>query len=201
MPSNPILNYTKGVAICHGKSEVHMVKYVTTNLHLNLKHFARQKGASSIQITSLMDVLNASPFNNINNLSKAYEIQVTGKGANRKIQNFKIFAIMDTDDCSPQQKQDFISKKMFLGHWLYDYIVPIFNSPKLEKVMEESKISTKKIKDSEKGEYYEKIFPINTEPFSSDTLLQVTSFMEKVKKSRNTNLPEFISYCLSLLPQ
>lgn len=107
---------------------------------------------------------------------------------------------MDTDDCTPQQKQDFLSKKMFEGHWLHDYIVPIANSPSLEDVLVEVGIMCTKIGNKEKGRYYSRIFPINHKPLCDDTLNEVLLLKEHVKKSKQSNLSEYIDYCLSLLP-
>jgi len=57
----------------------------------------------------------------------------------------------------------------------------------------------KKIRDEDKGEYYSKVFPINKKPLSDDTLSEVLSLKEYVNKSKNSNLVEYIDYCLSLL--
>lgn len=199
MSSSTKINYLKGLAICHGKSEVCMVKYIGTNLHLNVRQFSKNNGRNSIQITGLMTILNSYPFDSIRSLSKEYTVEVSGKGANRKINGFKLFIIMDTDDCTSEQKRDFVSKQMFKGHWLFDYIVPVYNNPKLEDVLVQSGVITKKIKDSEKGTFYEKIFPINKKPFSDDTLLEVTSFKQKIQNNKNTNMELFVDYCLELL--
>ena len=56
------VKYVKGVVICHGKSELQLVRYATTNLHLNMPSFSRDNGKTSIQITSIMDVLNSRDF-------------------------------------------------------------------------------------------------------------------------------------------
>ena len=197
MPSN--VNYIKGVVICHGKSEVCLVKYIYTNLHLPIKVFAKNGGKNSIQITSLKTLLSAPPFNNLNNFVNQYDIETVGKGKHRVLQNFKLFIIMDTDDCTAEQKDDYINKEMFKGHWLYDHIVPIYNISNLEEVLVKSKIMSKKIKTGDKGEYYEKIFPINSNPLSNDTLYEVNTFNEQVRRVKSTNLETFIDHCLSLL--
>lgn len=108
---------------------------------------------------------------------------------------------MDTDDCTEQQAQAFFSGKMFEGHWLHEYIVPIKNSPNLEEVLVEVGILPRKIRDAEKGEYYAKIFPINAKPLSDDTLKEVLFLRDLVQKSKHSNLSTYIDYCLSLLPK
>ena len=127
MASLERLNYLKGIVICHGKSEVFLAKFVCSNLHLNIKTYSKKNGANSIQINSLKSLLNTSPFKSFTEFKKEYEVSVTGKGESRKINNFKLFIIMDTDDCSNDERKKFITKEQFKGHWLYDYIVPIYN--------------------------------------------------------------------------
>ena len=56
------LNYCKAVVIVHGKSEYLMVQHIKSSLHLPIEIYAKKKGNNSIQITSLMLVLNNSIF-------------------------------------------------------------------------------------------------------------------------------------------
>jgi len=197
MPSN--VHYIKGVVICHGKSELCMTRYISTNLHLRIKPYARDKGESSIQITALDSVLKHAPFNNINSFLKEYDVETVGKGKRKTLKDFRLFIIMDTDDCSDKQKCAYISKEIFLGHWLYDYIVPIYDIPNLESVLSKAKVLTKKISNSEKGTYYQTIFPINSKPLSDDTLTEVKTLKRKIQPVKETNLTEFIDYCISIL--
>ena len=193
--------YTNGIVICHGKSEWHMSRYISTNLHLRIKTVAKDKGKYSIQITSLANVLNSKPFNKQSLFVSEYAVEETGTGKNKKLADFKLFIIMDTDDCTPQQKKDYLSKKMFEGHWLYEYIVPIANSPCLEDVLVETGVLSKKIRDNEKGKCYSTIFPINSKQLSDDTMAEVLTLKDRVEKCKNSNLVEYIDYCLSLLPE
>lgn len=200
MASNYRESYINGLVICHGKSEWLMSRHISSNLHLRIKSYAKDNGKHSIQITALKGLLNSKPFNKQSAFVSEYPVEEVGKGKNKKLVNFKLFIIMDTDDCTPQQKQDFLTKKMFEGHWLYDYIVPIANSPSLEDVLVEVGIMPTKIRNTEKGEYYSKIFPINSKPLCNDTLNEVLLLGECIKKSKQSNLSEYIDYCLSLLP-
>lgn len=193
-------NYVNGVVICHGKSEWLMSRHISSNLHLNVKTYSKDKGKHSIQITALKKLLTSKPFNKQSAFVAEYPVEEVGKGKNKKLANFKLFIIMDTDDCTEQQKKDYLSKKMFEGHWLDEYIVPIVNIPNLEDVLTEVGMMPKKIRNGEKGEYYAKVFPVNEKPLSDDTLKEVLTLKDFVKKSQNTNLAEYIDYCLSLLP-
>lgn len=108
--------------------------------------------------------------------------------------------MMDTDDCNEEAKEVYISGKMFRGHPLQEYIVPIYNIENLEDVMIKAGIMTKRIPDSKKGTYYNKIFPINTEPVSNDTLMQIRTFALKIRDVKQTNMLEFIEYCFEQIP-
>lgn len=194
-------NYLNGIVICHGKSELCVAKYITTNLHLRIKTHARDKGENSIQITGLMKELKKKPFDKLSSLiDKFGEVEYSGRGKNLKLSNFKLFIIMDTDDCTDKQKEDFISGAMFADHWLHEYIFPIYSIESLEDVMVDVGLMKERISDAEKGKYYTKVFPINPKPLSNDTLQEVKTLRQKIEKSRKTNLNTFIDYCLGLLP-
>lgn len=53
---------------------------------------------------------------------------------------------MDVDDCTEDEKRKFKDKSMFDGHWLKDYIVPIYNDPNLEETMKKASIPINKKK-------------------------------------------------------
>lgn len=192
------LNYTKCAVIVHGKSEYTLVKYIYTNLHLSVKIIAKDKGKSSIQINGLLEFLQKKPFQSLKQFADEYTIEYDKK--KKALKNFKLFIIMDTDDCEEDTKQRYISGEMFQGHPLHKYIIPIYNSENLEDVMLKAGIMTERITDSDKGTYYSKIFPINTKPMSVDTINQVKTFAAKIKGIRQTNMLKFIEYCFEQLP-
>lgn len=51
------LKYCKCGVICHGQSELQIASYIKSNLHLKLEIFSKDKGTSSIQITSVLAFL------------------------------------------------------------------------------------------------------------------------------------------------
>jgi hypothetical protein len=191
--------YKRAAVIVHGKSERFLASYIYTNLHLPVEIIDKQNGKSSIQINALQKILSGKPFNSLKSFAETYSIEYDKK--NKTLKSFKLFIIMDTDDCSDQAKEEYISGKMFESSCLKDYIVPIYNSPNLEEVMIKAGIMTKRISDSQKGSYYSKVFPINQEPFSNDTLKQIQSLSNKLQGVKETNLLEYIDYCLSLINQ
>lgn len=109
---------------------------------------------------------------------------------------FRVFIIMDTDDCTDKQKNDYINKEMFRNHWLYPYIVPIFNSPNLENILEKAKIKFEK-KGKERKKEYIKIFPTDSK-YKNNEMIQIKDFCENLKKVKNTNMEEFINFCIEL---
>ncbi len=191
--------YKKAAVMVHGKSERYLASYIYTNLHLPVVIIDKNKGRNSIQINALKNILSSKPYNNLKSFADEYSVEYDRK--EKALKNFKLFVIMDTDDCSEKTREDYISGKLFENSCLKEYIVPIFNSPNLEEVMIKSGIMTKKIQDSQKGSYYSKIFPINQDPFSNDTLDQIRLFLKRLENVKETNLQEYIYYCLSLIDQ
>lgn len=197
MPCNT-LRYTRCVVIVHGKSELHLTKFIYTNLHLPVKIISENKGKESIQINGLKSYLNKKVFGSLSVFAREYLVEYDKQA--KELKNFKLFIIMDTDDCNEKAKKEYVSGEMFNGHPLQRYIVPIYNIANLEDVMIKAGIMPRRISDSQKGTYYSKIFPINTEPVSSDTLKQIRTFALKIKNVKQTNMLEFIEYCFEQLP-
>ena len=197
MGSRTPVQYRKAVVIAHGKSERLLASYIYTNLHLPITIFDRKKGSCSIQINGLLSILSRRPFINLKGFADEFAVEYDKR--ERKLKNFKLFIIMDTDDCSDSVRDDYITGKLFESSCLKDYIVPIYNIPDLENVMIKAGIMPKRISDSQKGSFYSKVFPINHEPFSNDSLKQIKMFSQKIANVKETNLMEFVEYCLSLI--
>ena len=195
----PSLNYTRCAVLVHGKSEFVLTQYIYTNLHLPVKIISRDKGKSSIQINGLPAFLKKKTFQSLKAFSDEYSVEYDKK--NRCLKNFKLFIIMDTDDCEESIKQKYISGELFSGHPLKEYIVPIYNIENLEDVMLKSGIMVKRIPGSDKGSYYSKIFPIYTGAVNADSINQVKTFAHKIRGIKETNMLEFIEYCFTLLPK
>lgn len=197
--SHNSLNYTRCAVIVHGKSEYSLVRYIYTNLHLPVKVIAKDKGKSSIQINGLKNMLSKKPFKSLKEMANEYAIEYDKKS--KSLKNFKLFIIMDTDDCDDDTKRKYISGELFKGHPLEDYIVPIYNNSNLEDVMLKAGIMVKRIEGSQKGTYYSRIFPINTDPISADTLNQVRVFASKLNGIKETNMLCFIEYCFGQISE
>lgn len=189
--------YLKFVVIVHGKSEKQICEYIKSNLRIKMDIVSDKKGEKSIQITSLKNTLNNKIFGSYESFITKYEdIKLVRSGKKSKIDSsFKIFIIMDTDDCTEVQRKEFINKEMFKKHWAYEYIVPIFDSPDLESVLVKANIKFKK-KGIERKKEYIKIFP--TEPkYTSRENIELKKFCDDLSKVKDTNMEIFIQFCLS----
>jgi len=186
------INYLKAIVIVHGKSEKQICDYIKSNLRIKIEIYGDKKGEKSIQINGLMNILNNTVFNKFDYFYRKYnDIELAGKKIDSK---FKIFIIMDTDDCNDFQKDQFISKKMFKKHWLYDYIQPIYNSGNLEEVLEKAGIKFEKTGNDRKKEYL-KIFPTSSK-YRGKEQIDLKEFAKKLTKVKTTNLEDFIFFCL-----
>lgn len=186
--------YLKAVVIVHGKSEKQLCQHIKQKLRLRIEIESDKKGEKSIQITSLDKLLNNKKFKNQAAFLKAFpyvEMDKNGKNINS---DFKIFIIMDTDDCTEKQKEHFINKEMFKNHWAYDYICPIYNSPELETVLAKANVPFKKTGVNRKKEYI-KLFPTDAKYEKTD-IMQIEDLLKNLLKVNQTNLNEFLEFCL-----
>lgn len=201
MTITPLKNYLKAIVIVHGQSELQMCNFIKNKLRLKIDIISKDKGGHSIQISSIMKRLKGKDINSLNNLKNRYKEEL--KIEDNEIIDFKIFIIMDTDDCNnEEEKNNFINKNMFKNHWAYKYIVPIYNITNLEDVLINAEIIDKNtIKNKkDKKNYKIKIFPTDDKYSKSDTL-QIEEFYQKLLKVKNiSNMHEFIKFCLDNRP-
>lgn len=179
--------YLHIIIIVHGKSEFIICKHIKSALNIKSEIIGRDNGESSIQINGLMKFLNSdSRFKTEKGFKRTFtDIEKDEK----KLIKFKIFIIMDTDDCDEQTRQNYKTGLMFKNHFLAPYIVPIYNEPNLEATMASIGIIIKDKKD------YKKIFPVN---FKEVDLENPKNILERLKKSQNTNIEEYINYCIQI---
>lgn len=183
--------YCKALVIVHGASEYQIVRYVKSKLRLPLEIYSKCNGQNSIQINGLKSLLEKSgDFNKQKKFLKKYSnIQFSKEG----LMHFKLFPIMDTDDCTDKTKEEYIDGTLFDGHWLKPYIISIYNSPALEDVLFDCKLIKKNLKNCDKTSTYQNLFPINR---SSSNYDEIDELYNRLLKSKKTNFEEFIKYCL-----
>lgn len=190
--------YLKAVVIVHGKSEKQICEYIKSNLRLKMEIVGKEKGEKSIQINSLKHILGDYRFNSFESFVNFFDdVEVLKVNKEKRLSSdFKIFIIMDTDDCTKSEKQRFISKEMFKKHWAYEYIVPIYDSPDLEHVMVKAGIRFQK-KGVERKKEYIKIFPTDKK-YKVGEGVELQKFAKDLEKVNETNLDEFINFCLGI---
>lgn len=186
--SNP--NYTSAIVVAHGESEEIIAKHIRSSLRLNI-YIHRRK--TSIQINGLLHELKTN-YANINALKRNSHIEVNIE--KKKPVDFKIFTLMDTDDCLEDTKIKYMDKQLFEGYVLKDYIFPIYTSPDLENVLFQCGLIPKIFNDSEKVKEYGKLFPVCREPKGKSRIDDMIKLSEALKTNNNTNLYEFIDYCI-----
>ena len=181
-------NYLKAVVIVHGKSELQMCKFIKSKLRIEMEILSNKNGKSSIQISSIINRLNGNDIKNLNSICNKYEKDDIDE-------KFKIFTIMDTDDCSNNEKRaNYKNKSMFKGHWAYDYICPIYNDGNLEEVLIKSGMKYKSKHSKEMKKEYIEIFPIDN---NKKDAIQIEEFHQQLLKVKNiSNMHEFIKFCL-----
>lgn len=105
----------KVMVIVHGLSEYCICKNIQSNLRLKQEIIARDKGKVSIQINGLMNLLNKDKrFSTFNSFIRNFpDIKIQ----NKKLVDFRLFIIMDVDDCDKDTKRKFIDKSLFRQHW------------------------------------------------------------------------------------
>lgn len=191
-------NYLKAIVIVHGKSEFQMCDFIKRKLKLKIEIVSKNKGANSIQISSIMKRLKGKDIDTLDNFKNTYKDDLEIKDNKIIIdKDFRIFIIMDTDDCKEEEKNNFINKNMFKNYWAHKYIVPIYNIRNLEDVLIKSKVIDKNtIKNKRYKKDYIKIFPTDDKYTKSDTI-QIEEFYQKLLKVKNiSNMHEFIKFCL-----
>ena len=183
--------YCKALAIVHGASELQIAGYVKNKLHLPLEIYSRDNGRTSIQIHGLKGVLDNKIFNKPKNLLNHYD---NVESSRNTPMDFKVFTIMDTDDCKNDEiREQYKNGMLFEEHWMHPYIVPIYNSPSLEDVMVGCGFLDKKLSDKEKLSTYSKLFPITS---GATNFEKIKALRDRFAKCKCTNFEVFIDYCL-----
>ncbi len=187
-------NYCKGVVIAHGKSELILAEHIKSNLHLPIKIYAENSGKTSIQIDSLIKVLGNNIFKSERFFTKEHIVEKEKE----VFKDFVVMPIMDLDDTSEEQKEKYISGDMFKKHWLYPYIIPIWNNGNLDEVLLDLKLIDRLPSYREKGRIYTSLFPVNK---NKPEIKQIKELMDMFKKSNKTNMDVFIKKCLDILEE
>ncbi len=191
------LYYCKGLVICHGLSEKIIADKVKSLLRIPLEVYSRDSGNHSIQINGLPALFKSDrTFKNRTDFERLYDNIEYDK---KVMRNFKIFPVMDTDDSNAESIQNYVSNNFLTGHWLHDYIHPIYNTPSLEDVFVDAGIIDHVFTNAEKVSGYRTLFVKLTKDLGSNTEI-VRYLCDATKQQRSSkvksNISEFFEYCL-----
>ena len=160
---------------------------------MKLEVIGKGKGAKSIQINVLNKILAQREFSSLEIFADTYDIEYNR--SKKRLENFKLFIVMDTDDCTSETRESYICGEMFRKSILADYICPIYSSPKLEDVMLEVGLMKERISDKEKESFYSKLFP-TCHDGNEGTIHEIENLAETMRKSKNTNFEVLLDYCI-----
>ncbi|MEE1060772.1 MAG: hypothetical protein UH080_02965 [Ruminococcus sp.] len=184
-------HFTCAIVVAHGDSEEIIAKHVRACLKLPI-HIHKRK--TSIQINGLVHELETN-FKNVLSLNRNKDIHINvSKG--KILNDFKIFTLMDTDDCTEKIKECYIDGSLFNGYALKDYVVPIYAISDMEEVLYKCKIIPKKFKDKEKVTGYKKVFDIPKPPYIESKVDELKKMSKTLEESKQTNLECFFNYCI-----
>lgn len=192
MPNKFQANYCRALVIAHGASEYQIASYIKRNLRIPMEIKARDSGRHSIQINGL-----AAYLKKLYPTQSALLDDINANQKNKKLVDFTVFTIMDTDDCDPPSLcQKYKDKTIFDGLWIQPYIKPIYNTPSLEHILYNANIIDKMLSDDEKMRVYRKIFPLDKNNPVQKGITEMEAFRDEIRKVKNTNLDEFVDYCI-----
>jgi len=184
-------HFTCAIVVAHGDSEEIIAKHVRACLKLPI-HIHKRK--TSIQINGLVHELETN-FKNVLSLNRNKDIHINvSKG--KILNDFKIFTLMDTDDCTEKIKESYIDGSLFNSYALKDYLVPIYAISDMEEALYKCKIIPKKFKDKEKVTGYKKVFDIPKPPYIESKVDELKKMSKALEKSEQTNLECFFNYCI-----
>lgn len=155
------------------------------------------KRKTSIQIDGLLHELKTN-FADLSALNNNRKISLPIEKNRIATDDFKIFTIMDTDDCSNPEK--YITGALFDQYKLKDYVVPIYNKDNLEQILYSCGLIPKIFNDSEKVKEYGKLFPISRTPLgkSGSKINDMQTMANILRENRNTNMEKLLDYFIEL---
>lgn len=185
---------TKALVIVHGRSEFDIVKHIKSKLRIPIEIYQKNGGERSIEIQSILDILNGANFKTKKNFLTEYpKIETDGKG---NPINFRVFIIVDVDGNNKENVDRYLNKSMFKNHWLYNYVEPILNDNNLEEVL--NSIGYTAAKNNKEKKKYRKVFPVERGKQDMDTVI---SLRAAFKASNKSNFDILLDYCLDNCPK
>lgn len=189
------LFYSEIMVIAHGKTELLFCQSIKNNLRIPMIIESNNKGKSSIEITGILKYLETnSNLNNKNRFSSFYETIEYDKKTKRPI-NFSIYPIMDLEKGYDLALiQNYKNGHLFDGHWLKEFIYPIYNDHSFETVFKEANLPCAQ-NDKDKGNYNAYFRKLFLEQTGKECIKML---IEKFEKTEKTNMELFLKHCLQI---
>lgn len=177
--SNTSLTYIKALIITSDETISRISRYILTKTRCPIKIEAC---SNVFDMNLLDDIITKSKDKFI----KKYLVR----------SDFKIFVHADISNITQDNLTRFTNKNLFKNTWAYDYIIPIYNLNSLSDIFDETNIpyTIKTSKTLRKS--YLKVFPLNTQDINILNVEEIKLFNSLLRKSKNTNISQFIEYCI-----
>lgn len=119
--------------VCHGRCEYVMAKKIKSLLRLPISIYAESNGKCSIQVHGLLKFVAHQPS------LRSREAYLRDNGINKSdaksfFDHHKIIFLMDLDDASSSEADDYVSGRLFSKEWYAPYAMPIYFRPNLDAV-------------------------------------------------------------------
>lgn len=173
------------IVVAHGRSEVELVLWMMSRLHMSIVIDSKNNGREAIRIENLSDWFSQKHYTNERELHRRFvELEYFPK-TNNPMPRLVIFVMMDTEN--DLSSRAFITGDVFKSHPLKDRIVPIYCHPNMDTIfgrLGKGDISANKINS------YRNILDE----------LEPRELYELLKCDKDTNMGVFIRYCLDTRP-
>ncbi len=176
------------LTINHGECENRVVDWVKVRLNMGIEKYSRDNGKKAIRIENLPGILEMGWLGSEPRLHAKFGNLEYDPRKNPRMPGLRIFTIMDTEYDISHSDRSYITGNMFGGCFFRDRMTPIYNAPNMDVVFERSSIghvSSKK-------------------PASYTDILddyEVIDVYNMLKGRDDSNLSEFLRYCLRTRPE
>lgn len=176
------------LTINHGECENRVVDWVKVRLNMGIEKYSRENGKKTIRIENLPDVLKMKWLGSESSLHSKYRDLEYFPRANPSMPSLHIFTIMDTEFELLHSNRTYMTGNMFNGCYFRDQMTAIYNAPDMDTIFEKAGIGRVSYK----------------KPASYTDILddyEVLDVYHLLKDRSDSNLSEFLKYCLLTRPE
>lgn len=174
------------LTINHGGCENILVSWVSSRLNMGIVQHSNDNGKKAIRIEMLPELFSKEWFRDESSLHRKFsELEYFPK-KDVRMPELKIFPIMDTENESHPDRC-YMTGSMFDGNYFRDRICPIYSIPNLDTVIERAGLGHV---SKDKLTSYSNMLDD----------LEVQDMYDALKGRDDTNLYDFLGYCLRTRP-